>query len=135
MPHIRAIYPETISPQVRLFLEKNKGMICEFVSNTIGYEKRLIALIPERIPKADMDMAENVLPLELVVEAGIKIPDHDTAERCSERIKQMILEHCDGAEHINFGVWVRAYHVNGYTEHKPAKTKKYVRRHVQRSQR
>ncbi len=117
MPHIRAIFPE--NPTVRDFLRRHRDMICITVSKVTGYDKSLIAFVPEPISTENMKLASNVLPLELVVEAGVKIADHDTAEKMAAHIKEMILEYCSPSIEINFGVWLRAYHVNGYTEHRP----------------
>jgi len=108
---------------VRLFLERNKGYIREIVSNVTGYDKALIALIPEPISKEDMDLADNVLPLELVIEVGKKLTDEVAADKDAAKIKNMIFTLCDRADRIHFSVWLRGYPVNGYTEHKPKKKK------------
>jgi hypothetical protein len=104
-------------PVVRAFLKKSKAQICATVSRHTGYSVGDIALIPEVISPGDAELAENLLPLELVIDTGIKCAGMTT--RCGELIKHTMLTEINGAKDLHFGIWLRSSDDNHYTEHKP----------------
>lgn len=114
MPHVRMLFVD--EPHMRRFLHTNKGIFRSIVAEVLGHEPEEIAVIPDLIRAENMYLADNVLPLEFVIDAGTRWADR--AKEVPAEIKRRILVECAGAASINFGVWPRSFQ-SGYAEHKP----------------
>lgn len=116
MPHIRALFIDT--PETRSFLRANKTEIRTVVAEALGYPVADIAVIPEPISGDDLDLGDNLLPLELVINSGTRSIDRE--DECVAQIRQGVLARCDGAAGIQFGIWLRSHPYNAYIETEPA---------------
>lgn len=114
MPHVRMLFVD--EPPMREFLRANKGTIAGIVADVLGYPRDEVAVIPNPIKQDDMELADNVLPLEIVIDSGTRWVNR--ADEVPHQIRQRILDECDGAKQINFGVWPRSFQ-GGFAEHKP----------------
>lgn len=113
MPHIRTVFVDT--PANRAYIRANKTTIRQIVADRLGYPAEDVAFIPEPIRPEDMDLADNVLPIEFVIDAGERwFGDEDAADE----IRYHILEAPHTNPFIPFGVWVRG-HRSKFAEHKP----------------
>lgn len=115
MPHINAIFIE--NKETRHFLERNANRFRKIVANATGYGIESIAVIPQSIKGADVIIAANTLPLEFVIDVGTKITSPEHAHELSESIKKSIVKECVGGIAFHFGVWIRGFPINGYSEY------------------
>ena len=115
MPHIRAIFIDT--PEVREFLKAQKTVIRKTIAHVLGYPYEDVALYPHRISQEDSELADNLLPLEFVVDSGTGSLEME--ENCAKQIKMDLLDWCDGADRIHFGLWLVSHGKNAFVEHKP----------------
>jgi len=116
MPHIRAVFVDT-TPGVRDFLKIYKTKIREIFAEKMGYPSEDVAFYPHRISKEDAELADNLLPLEFVMDTGTHLLDVEGLH--AAMVEQAILNQCDGAQDINFGIWIIAHAKNAFTEHRP----------------
>lgn len=115
MPHVHALFSN--SPVVRDFLLKHKTLIRTSIAEILGYSEEEVSFIPSRILPEDVELADNLLPLELVVNSGTRTLNRES--ECANKIRDSIIEKCLGARGINFKVWVVSHSKNGFVEHKP----------------
>jgi len=116
MPHIRALFVDT--PEVRGFLKAQKTEIRKIVADTIGYPPDEVAIFPESISVGDFELADNLLPLEFVINSGTRSLDKE--DELAEQMKMAILAQCSGAANINFGLWLISHEKNAFVESKPS---------------
>jgi hypothetical protein len=117
MPHIHAILEEK-EKIVRALIEC-KSRIREALSEQFSkYQMRDIALIPRLVTFKEMAMADNLLPLELVIDLGKLDKLLDDSD--SDAFRDRLLEFCPELRDINFGIWLREMSSNGFSEHNPS---------------
>jgi hypothetical protein len=114
MPHIRALFVEDES--MKTLLREKKTAIREAIAFRTGYKVEEVAFIPDMVPAELADLADNLLPLEFVIDAGTKCADPAT-KFIAANIKADLIEL--GLAETNFGIWLRAMTDNDYQEHKP----------------
>ena len=102
---------------IRKFLNTNRFLIRQIVATTLRYSNDEVAFYPHCISTEDAKLADNLLPLEFVVDSGTNVLNVDEAH--AARVEQAILDQCEGAAGIHFGVWIIADSKNGFVEHKP----------------
>lgn len=119
MPHIIPVFPE--DPVIRAFIVEHKTMLREIVANALGYEVNVVALIPNMIHKEDLDMADNLLPLEFIIDTGSS--SVTSLRSYVGVIRNNIVRQIKDFRQINFGVWPRAL-PSEFSEHKPGDSKK-----------
>ena len=115
MPHIRAVFVD--SQEMREFLRAQKTKIREIVADKMGYPCADVALYPHRISEEEVEFADNVLPLEFVVDSGSRSLGKEDEQ--AENIRGAILAQCDGAPRVHFGIWIVSHARNGFVENKP----------------
>lgn len=117
MPHIRTIFPEREKEVIEI-LTNNGPIIRRALSTEFPrYPVEEIAIIPEPISDKVMAMADNLLPLEFVIDLGKQ--GWPLSNDCSERLRKTLIRLCPKLDKINFGIWIRDMSSNGFTEHKP----------------
>ena len=104
---------------MRAFLRDNKKKFGDITAEVLGYPRDQVAVVPDPIRQEDMDLSDNILPLEFVIDAGDRVIDR--VEESAEEIKNRILAECPGASKINFGVWLRGL-IGAFVEHKPVQS-------------
>ena len=132
MPHVRAIFVD--SHEIREFLRQNKTKVRTIVAQVLGYPIDDVAVIPEPIKLEDAELADNILPLEFVIDSGGLKPSGQSREYAPDgharAIKEQIIHECQGdwlrfdkdrskANNINFGVWLRFFEDSSFVEYKP----------------
>ena len=117
MPHIRPLFPENTG--IRTFLVYSKLIVCDIVSDATGYSTKEIATIPDIVRPEDMEMADNLLPLEWVIRVGSKCVG--LVEEQAKEIKKNILAKLPNAREIHFGIWLISPSDAFYVEHDPKK--------------
>lgn len=117
MPHIRVIFVD--HSDMRSFLMNFKKGLRHSLAKVTGYELGAISLIPEPIRFVDMELADNVLPLEFVIDVGTRVGTTEAIEKCSAAFKERIVRDFPFLAEINFGVWMRSFLINEFVEHKP----------------
>lgn len=115
MPHVRALFVE--DERIMNLLREKKLAIREAVGRQTGYSLGEIALIPEMVPAGLQDMADNLLPLEFIIDVGTKCAGQ--TKSINPKIKRRLLQ-IEGLSEINFGVWLRTMSDNDFIEHVPA---------------
>lgn len=81
------------------------------------YPVDAIAIIPEPIEEHVMKLADNLLPLELAIDIGRQT--NPISEEHSEALRKKLISYIPELKGINFGIWIREFPSNGFTEHKP----------------
>ena len=115
MPHIYTVFPAN-SDEIRAILKEQKTNIRKSLALCGGYEMSDIAVIPRPISDDDIELADNILPLEFVIDTGSRTVNEALALK--KALKRAFIEHC-GLKHINFGIWVRPFAHSAFVEHKP----------------
>ncbi len=116
MPHIHAILEE--KARIIHALTECKSRVRQAVSDQFPkYQMRDIALIPRLVTYKEMAMADNLLPLEFVIDLG-KL-DNLLGDSDSDIFRDRLLKLCPELKDINFGIWLREMSSNGFSEHKP----------------
>ena len=121
MPHIRVIYPNN-REDVKKILRDNRGVIRGTLAEFLDCSAEQIALIPEPLSPEALEFAENILPLELVIETG-DYPEDGLDDILSNDFVKRLLLNCESLKTINFGVWIKQPKSNGFTEYMPEKLK------------
>jgi hypothetical protein len=124
MPHIRELFVQgtgyrtagRLNSTIHTFLVVQKKAIRAAFSEASGYSLVEIALIPDMVPEEVKRLADNLLPLEFVIDAGTTCIGR--CEEVAEAFKASVLK-LNHADRFHFGVWLRAGGENHYTEHKP----------------
>ena len=114
MPHIIPVFPE--DPAIRALIVEHKTTLREIVADVLGYEFDEVAVKPDMIRKEDMDMADNLLPLEFVVDAGLR--PITSLKDVVAAIRQRIVRQISAFGQVNFGVWPKAS-PSEFAEHRP----------------
>jgi hypothetical protein len=125
MPHIRTLFPQTAhfdaaqGQHVTVYnlLRENKNKFRQGFSIASKYPVDVIAVIPDMVPSALDPLSANLLPLELVIDAGTKCIG--LCKEVAETFKHYLLVTIPAMQHLHFGIWLRAGAENHYTEHKP----------------
>ena len=115
MPHIHALFVE--NEEVKMLLGEQKTAVREIVAKHTGYPLEAVAFIPNMVPRELEDLTENLLPLEFVIDVGLKCAENE--ERIVAGIKTDLLKLDFNL--INFGIWLRVMETNAFSEHKPSK--------------
>lgn len=119
MLYIRIIFPMREKGVVRILRNsENKLAIRQALSSMfMHYSLEQIVIIPEPLSDDAMDFADNLLPLTLVIDVG---KHNGLIENYhSDILRSRLIDHCPELGKINFGVWIREFPSNGFTEHKP----------------
>lgn len=114
MPHIRALFVE--DEGMKTLLREKKTAIREAIAFRTGYKVEEVAFIPDMVPTELADLADNLLPLEFIIDAGTKCTN-PAAGFIAVHLKADLIEL--GLAEVNFGIWLRAMTDNGYEENKP----------------
>ena len=117
MPHIRALFVENEDEEIMTLLREKKTAVRKAVAFRTGYTLEEIAFIPEMVPAKLADLAENLLPLEFIIDAGTKCSNPATGF-INANLKADLIEL--GFAEVHFGIWLRANTDNDFQEHKPA---------------
>ncbi len=117
MPHIYPIYRQG-GIWIRTILKNNKTKIRELVAQRFGYEMNDIALIPRPIVDDDIELSDNILPLEFVIDIGSRM----VGKTDEVMMNDLKTDFCGigSLNEINFGIWVRSFEHSNFIEHKPA---------------
>lgn len=115
MPHIHAITTAE-NNFAKSLLRGYKEKICRQLATVCGYNVGEIALIPRLLTDEEVELSENILPLEFVIDSG---KSYNWTEESSKTLAGLIIQNCSGFERIHFGVWGRGMSNNGFYEHKP----------------
>ena len=97
MPHVRTVFVE--DPGIREFLRTNKTTIREAFADILGYPPEDVAFYPQKISSGDAELADNLLPLEFVVDSGTRSLDSES--ECVLTMKLTILKRCEGADKLH----------------------------------
>jgi hypothetical protein len=116
MPHIRALFVEDQDGDMKALLREKKTAIRKAVAFRTGYKLEEVAFIPDMVPAELVDLAENLLPLEFIIDAGTQCAN-PAAGFIAANLKADFIEL--GLGNANFGIWLRAMTDNSYQEHKP----------------
>ncbi len=115
MPHIRALFVEDES--IMALLREKKAVIRQAVAVLTDYSLEEIAFIPEMIPATLADLADNLLPLEFIIDGGTKCLDNE--KFIGYQLKLTLTEGGGQFSKIHFGIWVRSMAHNHFEEYKP----------------
>lgn len=115
MPHIHAIFIE--DEAIKQLLRRHKRVIRNCVACYTGYSFHEIALIPNMVPGDIADLADNLLPLEFSIDAGVKCAGFE--EGINRDVMAMLLSEIPELGTMNFGIWLRTMTSNAFIEHKP----------------
>ena len=116
MPHIHAQYIQ--NPTLDDLLTRNKTALRKIIAAGIGYPEQQVAFIPERIPIEAADVADNMMAVEFVIDAGSRTPQ-DLLGELARNITERIAQECHGFSGVEFGVWIRPHVPNGFASHAP----------------
>ncbi len=114
MPHISAVFLEDGGEGLFEFIRKEKTRIREALAAATGYDLQEIAFIPNILPIWHRQFSDNMLPLELVVDAGNKCLGNE--EKVVEVFLAELLK-IHQFQPLNFGIWFRSFSNNSYYEH------------------
>src|SRR3989339_1135450 len=119
MPYIRVIFPVREKEVASILRNaENKLAIRQALSQLFPkYPVEQIAIIPEPLSDEAMEFADNLLPLELKIDIGRHSAQLN--ENHSDRLCDWLTALCPALEKIHFGIWLREFSSNGFTEHKP----------------
>lgn len=115
MPHTHAIFEDC--PYMRTFIKSNKTTIRQVVADVTGYKLSEVAFFSTPIREEDMELTDNLLPLELVIDAGEGWHKYGDSSAVRTMVN-LILERCPGADAMHFSVWPRALK-SYFSEYKP----------------
>lgn len=115
MPHIRVLFVE--DEAWKALLRQNKTLIREVVAYHTGYALEDVTLIPEMIRADIADLADNLLPIEFVIDAGVKCAGR--TEEIIPKIELNLTAAVDTLHGTRFGIWLRTMVDNSYILHSP----------------
>lgn len=117
MPHICPVYRAS-DDWTRAVLKINKTKFRELVAQRFGYEMSDVAVIPRSMSDDEIDLADNILPLEFVIDMGSRM----VGKIDDVMMNDLKIDFCGltGLSEINFGIWIRSFEHNSFVEHKPA---------------
>lgn len=123
MPYIRAIFPESEKNVVRILRSREKKLAIRQALSKIfpKYDVEQIAIIAEPLSKERMKLSDNLLPLELTVDIGRHSETINDGH--SDILTRQLIGYCPELNDIHFGVWLREFSSNGFTEHKQTLSK------------
>lgn len=112
MPHINEIFDGT-RKDIRNRLKQHKKAFRSIVAKRAGYDMESVAIIPYPITEEDLELADNILPLEFVIDMGSRAMTEvqAVAQDIANKINKL-----EGMAHLEFGVWVKAHSHCHYTE-------------------
>jgi hypothetical protein len=119
MPYIYATLIHSAEAE-RVLLQRYKEDIRFVLSTMMGQNMRKIALVPRILSREETSLADNILPLEFVIDLGMW-PEGGVTDETSRDFLNMLLGRCPDLEPIKFGIWIKQHKSNGYTEHNPQK--------------
>jgi hypothetical protein len=106
------IFPE--DQKVRELVKQHNNRIKKIVAEELGYDLPDIAVIPEIIRTEDIELAVNLLPLELVIDSGSR-----ASENAQNHVDNIVvkLAKLDGFGELEFGVWLRPMYESKFAGH------------------
>lgn len=119
MPHIQVLFIE--QPEVRNFLRKNKSKIRTIIAGVLEYPLEDVAFIPNAISSENLELADNLLPIEFTVNSGTRTLERE--DEYAGKIEQSLIDKFDFLAATNFGVWLISHGKNGFVEHKAQKSR------------
>lgn len=124
MPYIRAIFPESEKNVVRILRNREKKLAIRRTLSKIfpKYHVEQIVIIAEPLSRERMELSDNLLPLELTIDIGTHSETINDGH--SDILTAQLIRYCPELNGIHFGVWLKEFSSNGFTEHKPTSSKK-----------
>ena|SRR3989344_6348092 len=116
MPHIHVLLAQS-DENLKTIVVQCKTAIRRMVAARLGYPPEDIAVIPRLFSAEEMELSDNMLPLELVVDTGTR--PAEIGDQTADELRDDILWECIWLRSVNFGIWIKGNKDNGFSEHKP----------------